>query len=246
MAKHRFFVEPLEFNKEEIGIKGDDLKHLKKVLRLGTGDRIEILDGLGKAAEAQIVRFENEIAFCKPLDIFTPKGKPPLKITLLQGLAKGEKMELIIQKTTELGISRIIPVACQRSVVRLDKNKALNKKERWQKVALEASKQCRRPDIPKVDSPLDFKEALNLIPKEALFLLLWEKEQKKSFEDILKKSPPYEIFLAIGPEGGFEEEEVKMALLKGAFSLSLGSRILRTETASLACLAILMQNWGDI
>ena len=155
-------------------------------------------------------------------------------------------MESIIQKATELGVSEIAPVACRRSVVQLGGEKAGARRERWQRVAMEAAKQCRRPLIPMVRAPENFAPAIAGVSGGSLFLLPWESEHTCSLKEVLAGDAPGEIFILIGPEGGFEPEEVLQAVRQGAVAVSLGPRILRTETAGPACLAAVMYRWGDL
>lgn len=243
---HRFFVTPEEFRQDQIIITGPDVKHISRVLRLDRGDLVEVLDGLGLAARVRIEQVGKESITCLKEEEYTPPGEPPLKVTLLQGLPKGEKMELIIQKATELGVNAIIPVSCRRSVVQLDEKKAGSRRERWQRVAMEAAKQCRRPVIPGVGAVDDLSRILNAVPQGALLLMPWEDEKSQSFKDMLAGDRPGEIYILIGPEGGFEPEEVSLSRKYGGVPVSLGPRILRTETAGLACLAAIMYRWGDL
>ncbi len=243
---HRFFVAPGDLGKDKIIVTGPDVKHITRVLRLGPGEVIELLDGSGMAARARIEAIDRDTIICSRLEVYEPPGEPPVRVTLLQGLPKGEKMELIIQKATELGISEIIPVACRRSVVQLTGEKAGARRERWQRVAMEAAKQCRRPLVPVVRAPENFAAAIASIPGGALFLLPWEDEHTRSLKEILAGDSPLEVFIFIGPEGGFDPEEVEQAVRRGAVTVSLGPRILRTETAGLACLAAVMCRWGDL
>jgi 16S rRNA (uracil1498-N3)-methyltransferase len=186
-----------------------------------------------------------EIAL-KIINHFSPGGEPPVKITLVQGLNKGDKMEYIVQKATELGVTDIIPMICHRSVVRLEGVKAVDRQERWQRVALEAAKQCRRAIIPKVHEIQNISEVLEKIPLGTLSFLPWEQEKSFGLREILSGDKKESVFIFIGPEGGFEEKEVKQAIDKGVAVVTLGDRILRTETAGLACAAIVMFQWGDI
>jgi 16S rRNA (uracil1498-N3)-methyltransferase len=227
-------------------IRDQDARHLAKVLRLKPGDTVEVLDGAGRAARARVDLIGKNEVECIKLEEFNPGGEPSLKVTLVQGLAKGEKMETIIQKSTELGVSDIIPLNCHRSVVRPDGNKALEKQERWQRVAVEAAKQCRRARVPVVHKIQGMCEVLGGMPESAAAFIPWEEEHTRSFKQELQKNRRDRVYLFIGPEGGFEISEVDEARRRGVVAVTLGSRILRTETAGPACLAILMYAWGDL
>ncbi len=243
---HRFFVEPEQFDRENPVIYGSDVNHISRVLRLRPGDQIEILDGNGRAAIAGIETINKQEVILKIIEEFNPGGEPPLEVTLVQGLSKGEKMDLIVQKATELGASAIIPAICHRSVARLDGDKSYRKQERWQRVAMEAAKQCRRSIIPKVHMPQSLAQVLSGIPQEPTAIMPWEGEKKNTLEHVLSGEKTDNLYIFIGPEGGFEPFEVEHAVNKGVSTVTLGRRILRTETAGLACLAIVMFQWGDL
>lgn len=243
---HRFFIESEQFDKEKPVISGSDVNHISKVLRLRPGDLIEILDGNGRAAVASIDTINKKDISLKFIEEFTPKGEPLLKVTLVQGLSKGEKMDLIVQKATELGVSKVIPMICHRSVVRLEGNKSESRQERWQRVAMEAAKQCRRAKIPKVSLPQSMAGVLEGIPEGTMAIMPWEGENKNTLEHVLSGNKTDNLYIFIGPEGGFEPFEVEQAVSKGISTVTLGSRILRTETAGLVCMSVVMFRWGDL
>lgn len=227
-------------------VRGPDVRHMVKVLRLGPGDTVVLLDGTGRAARARIESAGREEVTLTRLDEFTPGGEPPVKVTLVQGLAKGEKMDLIIHKTTELGVAEIIPLVCRRSVVRLEGHKSSGRQERWQRVAMEAAKQCRRARIPLVRLPQSLGEVLEEITVGTVAFLPWEEEKGRPFGQALAVDRPEGVYIFIGPEGGFEAEEVEEARQRGVVTVTLGPRILRTETAGLVSLALIMNKWGDL
>jgi 16S rRNA (uracil1498-N3)-methyltransferase len=248
---NRFFVSSEQINLQEktIWITGEDLKHISKVLRLSQGDCIEISDGesfeyLGEIKS--ITKNEAVISILKQQKLNT---EAPLRVILYQGIPKSTKMDLIIQKTTELGIKEIVPVITQRSVVQLkdysDRNK---KKERWEKIAVEAAKQSKRGILPYIHLPMSFNEALIHSNGNEINLLAYEGEKnqglKKIVSDLNEKID--RVGLWIGPEGGFSEEEVQSALQQEMHIITLGPRILRTETAGLVLLSILMYEMGDL
>lgn len=243
---HRFFVSPEQLKAERPVITGPDVRHAVKVLRLGPGDVVELLDGQGRAARAGIEEAGRDQVVCLRLEEFSPGGEPPVRVTLVQGLAKGEKMDLVIQKSTELGVAEIIPLVARRSVVRLEGGKALERQERWQRIAMEAAKQCRRAVVPPVRPPMNLSLVLQEIPAGTTSFLPWEEQRGQSLGYLLRGDNPGRVYLFIGPEGGFESSEVEEAGLRGVQAVSLGTRILRTETAGLACLSIIMNRWGDL
>lgn len=250
---HRFYVKP-DYIKDKLAIiTGDELKHLRQVLRLKTGDSIKVFDGLGREYDGVIKLVGQDEASVELEEASINHRESPVDIWLVQGLPKGDKMEFIIQKATELGVKGIIPFMSQRSIVRLkDKNKA-EKVKRWQKVAIEACKQCRRSYIPHVTSPQRLVDILNQLPTDRIILIPWE-EGGRPLKDVLQDEEVHIennaskkiIYILIGPEGGLEEHEVTAFKEYGAIPVTLGPRIMRTETAGLVSIAVTMYQWGDL
>ncbi|WP_084061918.1 16S rRNA (uracil(1498)-N(3))-methyltransferase [Desulfofundulus thermosubterraneus] len=241
-----FFVSPEQIAGERVTITGPDVVHISRVLRLGSRDVITVMDGQGRGYRVRLAVITGTAVEGVILEQFVPGGEAPLKVTLVQGLSKGDKMDIIIQKSTELGVSCVVPLACRRSVVRLTSDKARERQQRWQRIALEAAKQSRRAIVPRVTGVMDLPAALNLITPGALALMPWEEERELSLKAALKGRSCGEVFVFIGPEGGFEADEVAMARERGVFSVSLGPRILRTETAGLATLTMVLYELGDL
>ena len=249
MSMARVFVPPTQIKGGQAYITGAEMEHIDRVLRLAVGDEVTILDGLGGVFLASISEKNKDNVFCDIIGADMPDNEPPVKVTLVQGLPKADKMELVVQKGTELGLAGLIPLQCQRSIVRLDAKKAAQRQERWQRIAMEAAKQCRRGKYPKVEQVMNWGEVLNSLPKQAIALLPWEEESGrgiKSLRDKYEASAPSEIYVFIGPEGGFTGAEVLRAQEYGVIPVSLGPRILRTETAGLAVLSMLMYEFGDL
>lgn len=245
---HRFFVEPSQIRGGRAVITGSDVSHISRVLRLGPGDAITLLDGCGGVFHAVIEKAGRSEVTCAVKERLETAGGLPLKVTLVQGIPKGDKMDLIIQKGTELGVSRFIPLACERSVVRLDDQaRAARRRERWQRVAVEAAKQCRRPYIPEVARPAGWQEILSDMPSCALALIPWEGEENVTLRDMMRENDlPAEVYIFIGPEGGFAASEVALARAENVLPVSLGPRILRADTAALIVPAIVLYYWGDL
>jgi len=220
---------------------------MTRVLRLGPGDIITLLDGKGSLYHCRIEDKTPGAVQCRVLERHPAGGEPSLKVVLLQGIAKGDKMDTVIQKGTELGASLFVPVHCRRSVVRLDAARGAARRERWQRIAAGAAKQCRRALVPEVYKPVTWENALRLIPPGAPAFLPWEGEAGRSLKKELQSRPaPTEVYIIIGPEGGLEKEEVDEAQARGVVPVSLGPRILRTETAGLAAISMVLYQWGDL
>ena len=240
----RFFLEVLTLPLSgEVAIFGDDALHISKVLRLKEGDYIEVVIE-NQAYPAQITQAgRNEVlAFVSGPPL--PSRESPIKVRLYQGLTKGDKFDWVIQKATELGVTSVTPLLTERVVVRLDADGIAKRLERWQRIALEAAKQCCRETVPHITPPM----SLSALPPPAagqLALLAWE-EEHRPLGPILRSWSTKEVSVLIGPEGGLSPEEVHPLLERGWQSVGLGPRILRTETAPLAILAILQYELGDL
>lgn len=239
---HRFFVEPHQISDNQIKITGQDVNHIKNVLRMKVGQNLCVSDQDKKEYACYIEEFQDEFIILHIKFVEEVGLELPSKIYLFQGLPKNDKMELIIQKAVELGAFQMIPVATKRAVVKLDKKKEVSKLKRWQAISESAAKQAKRMYIPKVTPCMTFKEAINygkdldikLIPYE---LAKGMEETRKILKGI---EPGKSIGIFIGPEGGFDEEEIKLALEHNIKPITLGKRILRTETAGFTVLSILM------
>ena len=244
---HRFFINQSQIQNGRATITGSDVNHINRVLRLAKGDRLLVLDGAGGIFLAEIEKASRDEVTCSIIERLPEGDGPVVRVTLVQGIPKGEKMDLIIQKGTEIGVCRFVPLVCERSLVRLDGERATRKKERWQRVAVEAAKQCRRADVPAVAAPAHWGEVLGELAPGTAALIPWEEERHMSLKDFLRENAPApEITLFIGPEGGFTGAEVDRARELGVAPVSLGPRILRTETAGLVVSALVLFQWGDL
>ena len=241
---HRFFI-PQPFA-EEMQIIGADAHHISNVLRMRVGQHIQIVSSDRVTALMEIKALTTDAAFVRLVKRIEQVNEPSVRIILAQGLAKGEKMDFIIQKAVEVGVNTIVPVAMEHSVVKLDKNKAEKKVERWQKIAEEAAKQSKRDIVPEVTSVMDLDEVLHSFAGSAK-LMAYEGETKSGLKKVLLAiQNREEILLIIGPEGGIAEKELKAAELAGAQTFSLGNRILRTETAGLVSATAILYETGDL
>lgn len=239
---HHFFITPSQIDGVEIRIHGTDVNHMKNVLRMKPGELMEISDGTGARYLCELKTFEAEQALLQIIDVWKDDVELASKIYLFQGLPKGDKMELIVQKAVELGVYEIIPTVTKRSVVRLDEKKAGKKVQRWNAIAESAAKQAGRGMIPQVRDVMTLPGALAYARSLDVRLIPYEKAEgmETSRRVISGIRTGQSVGVFIGPEGGFETEEVEQAAAVGVESISLGRRILRTETAGIAVLSILM------
>lgn len=239
---HHFFVTPNQIREDRIYIEGSDVNHIKNVLRMKIGEELQISDGgQGKyLCEIESMSSEEICTWIKEKQ--AADTELPSKIYLFQGLPKSDKMELIIQKAVELGVFEIVPVATKRAVVKLDDKKAGKKVERWNSIAEGGAKQSGRNVVPKVTRVMSFKEAVAYAKDLDVILVPYElaKGMQETKQVISAIIPGQSVGIFIGPEGGFEETEVEYAMENGAKAITLGKRILRTETAGLTTLSILM------
>ncbi|MCH5339785.1 MAG: 16S rRNA (uracil(1498)-N(3))-methyltransferase [Acetatifactor sp.] len=247
---YQFFVEPsqIDINNRRIIIAGSDVNHVKNVLRMKPGEEISVSNGVdGKEYRCGILTLEQERIVCELRFVKEDGVELSSKVYLFQGLPKGDKMELIVQKAVELGVYQIIPVAAKRCVVKLDEKKAGAKIARWQGIAEAAAKQSKRAIIPQVTKVLDFTQAVKVAADMDVRMIPYElaegMEKTRELMDSLK--PRQSIAVFIGPEGGFEETEIQEALANGIEPVTLGKRILRTETAGLTVLSWIMYRLED-
>lgn len=241
---HHFFVEPSDVGDSLISIKGQDVNHIRNVLRMKIGEEILISDGTGKDYVCEVAELSDDIVTAKITDFLAEGRELKTELYLFQGLPKSDKMELIIQKAVELGVKAIIPVSTSRSIVKLDGKKEESKIKRWQAISESAAKQSKRGIIPEVKSIMSFKEAINYVNDFDVKIIPYENAnnmaETKQIVSSIKEKMKVAIF--IGPEGGFADSEIDYALEKDVKPISLGKRILRTETAGMTILSVIMFN----
>jgi 16S rRNA (uracil1498-N3)-methyltransferase len=240
----RFYVPHPHVDGGVLRVEGTEARHIRKVLRLKAGDPVTIFDGSAKEYDGCIVELGPSFVLVRVEKAFSPQKDSPLEIFLAQSLLKGEKMDYVIQKATELGVKEIVPFFSSRSVPLLERSKRQERHHRWERIGMEASKQCGRAILPVVRSLQDYDEMLRLVPGDVLRFILWEKEGMV-LKQALKRSAE-KIFFIVGPEGGLSETEVEASKKAGFIPVTLGKRIVRAETASLCLLSILQYEWGDI
>lgn len=248
---NRFFVDSGNIFEDQGKIlinEIEDIKHLTKVLRLGQGDEIEINNKKKTDYKVRILKIDKKYIECEILEKSISKTEADIEIVLFQGLPKGSKMDLIIQKNVEIGINRIIPFLSKRTVVKVkDKKSEAKKIERWQKIANEAAKQCKRGILPEIENVVEICALKDRLKEFDKVILPYEEEKGNGMRSALSnKVDIKKIGIIIGPEGGFSEEEIYMLAELGAFPVSLGPRILRTETAGLVASSIVMYELGDL
>ena len=240
---YQFFVSPEQIQGTKAYITGSDFNHIKNVLRMKIGEEIALSNGVDqKEYRVGIVAYTEDTVECELRFIKEDGMELPAEIYLFQGLPKGDKMELIIQKAVELGVHEIIPVSMNRCVVRLDEKKASSKLKRWQTIAEAAAKQSKRGIIPKIHEVLSFEQALSYANDMQVKMLPYElaNGMEETKQVIASIRPGDKVAVWIGPEGGFDKQEVSKASNSGFHPISLGKRILRTETAGMTVLSILM------
>lgn len=243
---YQFFVETSQIGEREITILGEDVNHIRNVLRMKPGEQVRISDQQGEDYFCEVESIEKETVTARILYKDHESKELPVKIYLFQGLPKGDKMELIIQKAVELGVYEIIPVAMRNCVVKLDEKKAANKIKRWQAIAESAAKQAKRSIVPNIHEVMTFAQAADYAKGMDVRLLPYENERgmehTRQVIGELKKEGSLAVF--IGPEGGFDPKEIE-AVREDMELLSLGNRILRTETAGMTMLSILLYHLED-
>lgn len=240
---YQFFVEPSQIQGNRVTITGKDVNHIKNVLRMKKGEEIAVSNGAdGKEYRCGIEEFMEDEVICTLRFVKEDALELPSKVYLFQGLPKADKMEFIIQKAVELGVYQVIPVSCKRCVVKLDEKKAKSKIARWQGIAEAAAKQSKRGTIPEVKDVMTMKEALSYSGNCQVRIIPYELAEgmDKTKQIIGSLKPGEDVAVFIGPEGGFEEAEVKAAIENGVTPITLGKRILRTETAGMTVLSWIM------
>jgi len=248
LLMRRFFIDEILRSQGSFAITGEEAKHIARVLRMGPGDHIVLLDKVGKRFQAVIEEVDRHQVLVTLESAIPAPAMSSVHITLCQALLKSRPMDLVVEKTSELGVDRVLPYLAERTVVKVDADKTHGKLRHWQEIAQSAAKQSDRAIPAEISPPCPFKTLLSPLRKEpALKVLLWEQEATRSLKDLLRSSSPASRVVAmVGPEGGFTEREVKEAGEAGFASVSLGCRILRAETAAISLVTIIQYEWGDL
>jgi 16S rRNA (uracil1498-N3)-methyltransferase len=240
----RFFATNVQGNSGFIS--GQELEHLRRVLRLGSGDRITVFDESGREHEAVIRSLDSEQAAIEITRSYEPRRESRLAVTLAMALTKGEKADFVVEKATELGVQTIVPFVSRYSVPKLDERKMSARAERWRKIVVSAAKQSGRTRLPDVLPIRGFAEMISAPWPDTLKLFFWERETTQSMRALRDAGGIDSVFLAVGPEGGFSPEEAAQAEQHGFAIVGLGRRTLRAETAAIAVVAVAQFLWGDL
>ncbi|MFC7372528.1 16S rRNA (uracil(1498)-N(3))-methyltransferase [Fictibacillus iocasae] len=238
----RYFIEPLQKNGDHISITGEDASHMARVMRMVPGDKIVCSDNTGMSMVCELISVAADHAECKVLEVYEDRSSLPVSVCIAQGLPKGDKLEWIVQKGTELGAASFFPFSSSRAIVKWDEKKGAKKTERLGKIAKEAAEQAHRSVVPVVQSPGSFQDLLKMAETYTIKIAAYEESAKSSetsmFAAALKQTRPGDsILCVIGPEGGLSEKEADALVSHGFQLCGLGPRILRTETASLYMLS---------
>jgi 16S rRNA (uracil1498-N3)-methyltransferase len=250
--RRRFYAPPSAFTPDEqtVSLGADEARHARDVLRLQPGDEVYVFDGAGKEFRCAVREFSRDGAALEVLEEVEPaRPESPLKLTLGIALLKGEKFDLVVQKATELGASRIVPIATSRADVRIRNGDDTKRKlTRWQRIALEAAKQCGRARLMEIAEPVGFRDLIDRPGEEGELRLMFAERNGTSFAEVGRNPPPDSVKLSalIGPEGGWADEEFELAREAGWQIVTLGGRTLRAETAAIAIVAVLQHRFGDL
>lgn len=249
----RYFVPVEQLMETQVFVTQDDAHHLMKVMRANVGDRFIASNGVNREVLAEITEIDKGMVTAEVVEELVMNNEPLVEVWVAQSLPKGDKMEAVIQKCTEIGATRFIPFVSQRTVVQYDGKKEAKRLERWQKIAKEAAEQAHRNRVPIVESPFAWKQLLQLVGDAEAALFCYEKEEGLQFRDALTdeaglKEPrnAKRIILIVGPEGGFTEQEAEEAEAAGCKTVRLGKRILRTETAAMVGLTCILYESGEM
>ncbi len=250
---HRFFVPSTWIAGEHARLEGDVARQVSRVLRMSPGDEVTLLDNSGNEYRMRLTRFSREVVEGVVLSIDEGRGEPSLKVTLYQGMLKGEKFLWVLQKGTELGVTAFVPLICHRSLPQERDSWLSARYPRWRKVVTEAAEQSGRCLLPDLKQPISFRDACEEIKgSRSISIIPWEREGASGLRSTLQESKgaqpyfPALVNIFIGPEGGFEEWEIDCARSCGVLPISLGRRILRSETAAIATVAAVMYEAGEI
>ena len=243
---HRFFVPATWIEDQRARLEGDVAHQVGHVLRMSPGDKITLMDNSGREYMVRLTSLSGGLVEGEVLSIDQGRGESPLKVTLYQGMLKGEKFQWVLQKGTELGVTTFVPLICHRSVPQERDSWTRTRYPRWRKIVTEAAEQSGRSLLPQLRQPMSFKDACDAIEGPGISLVPWEQEETTGLRSALQDMNSQQVNIFIGPEGGFEEWEVVYARSCGVVPVSLGRRILRSETAGIASVAAVLYQVGEM
>ncbi|MEG0307450.1 MAG: 16S rRNA (uracil(1498)-N(3))-methyltransferase [Clostridium sp.] len=246
---HKFFIEDNSIVGDVCTIEGDDVKHIYKVLRLKAGDKVNLNNCNGAEFIGEIQEVNKKEVIVNILEKVELNNESPIRVHLFQGLPKAAKMDLIAQKCTELGISKITPIITERVVVKGSETSEFKKVDRWNRIALEACKQSKRSVIPTINQPMEFEALVSVLKEFDLVVVPYENQENQGMKYVKSQvidKDIKDVAIIIGPEGGFEDSEIQTLKELNAFIVTLGPRILRTETAGFVALSLIMYELGDL
>lgn len=244
---HRFFVPPTWIEGATAKLEGDVARQVSRVLRMSPGDDVALLDNSGREFQVRLTRFTGRIVEGTVLSVDQGPGEPRINVTLYQGMLKGEKFQWVLQKGTELGAATFVPLICQRSILQEQDSWQSSRYPRWRKIIAEAAEQSGRRIMPQLREPISFRDACEgTVGSSAVSMIPWEQEGSIGLRSALLRLRAKDVNIFIGPEGGFEEWEVSHARSLGVTPVSLGRRILRSETASIVAVAAVMYEAGEL
>lgn len=250
----RYFVSADQFHESTVEITGEDAHHIVRVMRSEIGDEFICSDGMTREALVKVIDLSKDKVIAEIVEQLPWTAEPPIDVWIAQSLPKGDKLETVIQKGTEIGAASFLPFVSERTVVQYDGKKEAKRLERWQKIAKEAAEQAHRNRIPEVLSPVSWKALLKQAAECDAAWICYEKESGLDFRSLVRATAnkakamdsKLKVMLIIGPEGGFSEREIEEAIAAGCHSVSLGKRILRTETAALVGLSCILYELGEM
>jgi 16S rRNA (uracil1498-N3)-methyltransferase len=249
----RYFIPPEQFHEATVVITGSDAHHIIRVMRSQKGDKVICSNGINREALVALTVLDKDIVEADIIEELALTQEARIEVWIAQSLPKGDKLETVIQKNTEIGAARFIPFVSERTIVQYDEKKAAKLQERWEKIAKEAAEQAHRNRVPEITKPLTWKQTLQLVSKVDLALICYEKESGLQLKQLLSDAfsqdvtpPTGRVLLLVGPEGGFSEKEINEAIAAGCHCISLGARILRTETAAMVALTCILYESGEM
>ena len=247
MRLPRLLVAEADLAETGAELRGEQYHHAVRVLRLRVGDRVQIFTAAGREWEGALAELQPDRALVRLDRELPPEPAPAFALTLAQAVGKGEKMDLVVEKCSELGVAGLIPVQSEHTVVRADEQGRRSRRERWQRVAARSAEQCGRRRPLQVELFREAGELAGLVAGYDCCLLAWEQERQRGMGAVLRgRSRPARALAVVGPEGGWSPAEVDQMVAGGAIAVGLGPRVLRTETAGIAVAAVLMYEWGDL